>query len=69
MNNYDVFSSRTTGVMRVFVTLVGLLWVGAFMSRADTHYVSLDGDNTSPYTNGWASAATQIQWAMDQAIA
>ncbi|MCG2660072.1 MAG: hypothetical protein L6437_07490, partial [Kiritimatiellae bacterium] len=42
---------------------------GLLMSRADTHYVSLDGDNTSPYTNGWASAATQIQWAMDQAIA
>ncbi|MCG2660616.1 MAG: hypothetical protein L6437_10275 [Kiritimatiellae bacterium] len=81
--NFNVFRSWATDIIRVFVMpatlakpqawrlawLVGLLWSGGIMSRADTHYVSLDGDNTSPYTNGWASAATQIQWAMDQAIA
>lgn len=32
--------------------------------RADTHYVSLQGTNNSPYTN-WADSATQIQWAVN----
>ena len=62
-------SSRTMGVMRVLVTLVGLLWC-ALVSRADTHYVSLDGTNDS--VNGyitWAGAATQIQWAINAAAA
>ncbi|MCG2658791.1 MAG: hypothetical protein L6437_00905, partial [Kiritimatiellae bacterium] len=64
MNNSDVFrpgftkaSSRAMGFMRIFMMLVGLLCSGVLVfAVADTHYVSLDGDNTSPYTNGWASA-------------
>ena len=36
--------------------------------RADTHYVSLDGGNVPPYTNGWASAATNIQDAINDAL-
>ena len=49
-------------------------WVGAaclglaFPAGAgDTHYVSLNGTNNSPYTNGWANASTNIQWAINVA--
>jgi hypothetical protein len=38
------------------------------LALADTHYVSLDGANNSPYTN-WPDAATNIQWAVTAAVA
>jgi hypothetical protein len=34
--------------------------VGSVLAVADTHYVSLNGGDSSPYTNGWASASTNI---------
>lgn len=68
MNNIIIFRSWATDVMRLFATLIGLLWFGVLMIHADTHYVSLDGANESPYTNGWASAAHEIQSAVNNAI-
>ena len=51
--------------IRICLILAGMLWLGAIVVRADTHYVSLDGTNdyTGGYTN-WVGAATQIQWAV-----
>jgi len=50
----------------VFVVFSSFLSV---FSDSDTHYVSTNGASISPYTNGWASAATNIQWAVDAATA
>jgi len=54
-----------------FALLVSLLWMGTLASRADTHYVSLNGTNDigHSYSNDWAGAATNIQWAVDVSIA
>jgi len=55
---------------KIFVSLVCLLWVGALVSRADTHYVSLAGTNDSGHNyDTWSGAATNIQWAVDAAAA
>lgn len=43
-----------------------LIWVVAFQSKADTHYVSLEGEHRWPYTN-WVDAATNVQAAIDAA--
>jgi len=55
---------------RLFIMLIGLLWFGVIVIRADTHYVSLVGTNDS--VNGyitWSGAATNIQWAVNAASA
>ena len=52
----------------LWVMLACLSWMGALVLKADTHYVSLGGGNVPPYTNGWASAATNIQDAIDNAL-
>jgi len=36
---------------------------------ADTHYVAIGGGHQTPFTNGWGSAATDIQSAIDAATA
>lgn len=45
-----------------------LLLAGALPLNAVTRYVSLDGNHIAPFTAGWASAATNIQDAIDIAI-
>src|SRR5437899_6123242 len=46
-----------------------LLLAGAARALAEVHYVDVNSTNaTPPYTN-WASAATNIQHAMDAAVA
>ena len=60
MNN-KVFRSRTIGVMRILVTLVGLFWAGALVSRADTYYVATNGTGNG---TTWALATNNIQGAI-----
>ena len=62
--------SRALGCMRILAAISLLFGPGLPSLRAaDTHYVSLNGGNQSPYVNGWAGAATQIQWAIDASAA
>ena len=52
----------------LFAAMACLIGCGALVGRADTHYVWRDNPSpVSPFTNGWASAATQIQLAVDEA--
>jgi len=60
-------TDRTLGLMRILATIIVLGCPGFRSLRADTHYVSLHGGNEPPYTNGWASAATNIQDAINDA--
>ena len=58
---------RPLDLMRVLATVSLLCGAGFRSLGADTHYVSLDGGNVSPYTNGWTSAARNIQDALGKA--
>jgi len=51
--------------------LAAVLWIGLLEATlADTHYVAQNGQTpVSPYTNGWSSAASNIQAAVDEAVA
>ena len=58
---------KTSLRLAVAVALLATAMIGAV--SAGTHYVSLDSPNpTPPYTN-WATAATNIQQAVDAAAA
>lgn len=51
---------------RLALLALGLMTALAY---GDTHYVSLDGGHTPPFTNDWPSAATNIQDAVNAAEA
>jgi hypothetical protein len=58
--------------MRAILKTVMIILVacGAGRVQADTHYVAHNGQTeTPPYTNGWASAASNIQDAVNAAVA
>ncbi len=43
------------------------VFLSAALAQAATRYVALNGGHVSPFTNGWASAATNIQAAVNVA--
>ncbi|MCX7002027.1 MAG: hypothetical protein NTV22_01995, partial [bacterium] len=45
-----------------------LLLLLAAPLRSVTHYVALNGGHVPPFTNGWASAASNIQSVVDVAL-
>jgi len=55
----------------VGLALAGLLILGGLgldsQAAIDTHFVATNGLHQTPFTNGWASAATNIQAAIDAA--
>jgi len=46
-----------------------ILMTCAATGLADTHYVATNGAHQTPFTNGWGSAATNIQSAINAAVA
>ena len=53
-------------VLKEFGSGCLLLLFFSISAFADTHYVSLSGSHTAPFTN-WTTAATNIQAAIDVA--
>ena len=51
---------------RGYIALFFIISTSFCANAADTHYVSTTGTNNPPYTN-WADAATNIQWAVNEA--
>jgi hypothetical protein len=66
--NQRLFRVWRRGTSLSHLALAVLLGAGGFAQAAiDTHYVATNGLHQTPFTNGWASAATNIQAAIDAA--
>lgn len=63
-----LFRAWQGGTSLFHLALVVLLGAGGFAQAAiDTHYVATNGLHQTPFTSGWAGAATNIQAAIDAA--
>jgi len=57
-----------TGAVRLCLAAVFLLWSGILALRASDRYVATNGTDTGDFLT-WATASSNIQWAVDKALA
>src|ERR1035437_2403652 len=66
MSKINIFRSRITGVMRLGLAIVCLLWSGALGMGANTYYVATNGPGGG--ATSWATATNNIQDAISLCV-